>query len=316
MRRSALAIAAAVLLLASCSQPKLSMARRALIYGVSLYQSGSEGSSPNLTYADDDAASLATTLSQKGWSEVTLRASGTGRTTSILPTKAAILSDIAALAAASSPDDMVFMYFSGHGTSVDGVSYLVPYGGLDLSKDSRIDEASCITPAELSAALASLPTNKVIVVLDNCYSGGFVDAGSDLDTAPQNYGPKDEGVARATIGAAFSNFGGLLAKNAAARGVALPIVISAAGATELSYEDATFGHGIFTYFLLESATGKGDANGDGFVTTSEAYAYAVEGVRTEWNANNWDYYDWNSDTYADYMCHISGGARDLVLFEL
>jgi len=290
------------------------MSRRALVYGVSLYQGSVEGSSPNLRYADDDAQTLAATLSLKGWDEVTLRMSGTGTTTSTLPTKDAIISDLSRLAAESSPDDMVFLYFSGHGVSAAGVSYLIPYGGLDLSKENRIDETQCISPSELSSALAALPTSKVIVALDNCYSGGFVSSGAAIDTAPPNYGSLDDGLAKSTIGEAFWNFDSLLAKNAAMAGVAIPIVLSAAGSAELSYEDGDFGHGIFTYFIVSGSGGEADANKDGFITTTEAYAFAAAGVRSAWNTENWQYYDWGSGTHADYLPRISGGARDLVLF--
>jgi uncharacterized caspase-like protein len=70
-------------------------------------------------------------------------------------------------------------------------------------------------------------------------------------------------------------------------------------------------HGVFTYYLLDAAI-NGDTNRDGIVTTTEAYAY------TEAKIKAW--YLGLSDAaiahfgYSAFLPHISGGARDLVLF--
>lgn len=104
---------------------------------------------------------------------------------------------------------------------------------------------------------------------------------------------------------ALSNFGSLLVANASASGAKTPIVLSAAGTNESSYDGTVaMQHGVFTYYLLQAAT-NGDGNGDGVVTTTEAYAYTFAAIKAQWD----------SDPYViAFLPHISGGTRDLVLF--
>jgi uncharacterized caspase-like protein len=246
------------------------------------------------------------TLSANGWDSdnILLRCKGTGNSTAYEPTKAQLLADISTLASSISSDSTVLIYFSGHGTVNSGIQYFIPYEGIADSTSFGIDYDKCVSPAALSAALASLPTKNVIVILDTCYSGGFVDTGSAIDTAPQNYGFFDDGTAKSTVMTALTNFGELLVANAEETGVTPPIVLSAAGSEESSIETESYGHGVFTNFIL-AAPVSGDSNGDGYVTTTEAYAYAKAKVISSYNSTNLD---------SDFLPHISGGARDLVLF--
>jgi hypothetical protein len=86
------------------------------------------------------------------------------------------------------------------------------------------------------------------------------------------------------------------------------LVISAAGERELSYEmGSPFNHGVFTFYLLEAAQ-DGDLNGDGWVTATEAFAYARDRVYRFWNL----YYGFPSLAFSP---HVSGGPVDYVLFE-
>ncbi|MFZ3109585.1 MAG: hypothetical protein WA234_02690, partial [Rectinemataceae bacterium] len=136
------------------------------------------------------------------------------------------------------------------------------------------------------------------------YSGGFVSSRESSDVIPQSYIPYGTNLSVSAL-AALGQFGDLLAANAAEKGSLAPIVISAAGNSELSYETSALGNGVFTYYLLEAATG-GDTNHDGFVTCTEAYTYAAKAIDANWNRIS-------SSSDAFYP-HISGGLRDLVLF--
>jgi len=82
------------------------------------------------------------------------------------------------------------------------------------------------------------------------------------------------------------------------------IIISAAGAKELSWESSSFGHGIFTYYLLQSAQ-YGDSDGDGFVSIVEAFAYASKAL----DAN------YNQSSGTPYLPRFSGEPRDYLLFK-
>jgi len=318
----------------ACSFGEVTTSRHALVYGVSLYQSMySEGGGyedlnsngqydygepliKNLTYTDEDAISIAAMLGQSGWDDVRLRVKGSQEYTSgTPPTKAQLFADIGELASTLGPSDTVLVYFSGHGTDDNGDQYFIPYLGVPDSKFTSVvvDYESCIAPADLSAELAKLPTNKIIVILDFCFSGGFVTTDMELDAIPQSYSTYYNRSEQSAVSLAMSRFGELLVLNAASKGIRAPIVISAAGSEEESYEDwATtspnylgYSHGIFSYFLLQ-AKDKADINGDDYITTTEAYTYTATSIKSSWNTTM----VWN-----DFMPHLSGGSRDLVLFD-
>jgi len=58
------------------------------------------------------------------------------------------------------------------------------------------------------------------------------------------------------------------------------VVMTASDANELSQEKDELKHGVFTYSLVEEGLkqGKADANGDGWVSFSEAFNYVSERV--------------------------------------
>ncbi len=309
MRAGTLAIHAAALCClvaaSSCSMMggDITAPRYALVYGVSAYPFAPD----QLSYPSIDAADMKAVLAGSGYqvlSRMDLDASSTN-----------IVADIQSLSGVPS-NATVLVYFSGHGTlDSNGTTYFIPADGIDSS--GAFVRSAWMDPARLSKALAVLPIKNIIVILDTCYSGGFVQAGSSSDSAPQNYGPNDGGVTPDVFSAAMGKFGVLLAANAGETGKAAPIVISAAGSRELSYETASLANGVFTHYLLESAR-NGDDNGDGYVTTTEAYAYSSKAIQSKWNAIYSDYYtsgSLNEPIFMDFLPHISGGVRDLVLFK-
>jgi Uncharacterized protein containing caspase domain len=300
---------AATLGLASCSQVQGSSAttvstnRYALIYGISDYP----GSAHDLTYPTYDAASMSSLLSGQNWTVTTRKDSSA--------TSAAIAADFASLSSISS-DSTVLLYYSGHGMlGEDGeTAYIIPYDSLSVSTTTNwrgqssesysFDYSKMISPSTLSTLIGSLPTKNVIVIFDSCYSGDFVATGSSIDASPQDYSRMESYSAFST---ALTNFGSLLVANAKASGAKTPIVISAAGSDEYSWDGtSSMGHGVFTYYLLESAS-KADSDGDGFVTTTEAYQYTATKIKT-FDINN------INAGYTPFLPHISGNTRDLVLF--
>jgi uncharacterized caspase-like protein len=56
------------------------------------------------------------------------------------------------------------------------------------------------------------------------------------------------------------------------------VIITASRPTELSIELSEFGHGIFTYYLIQGLKGAADLNRDGIVTLQELYGYVEQQV--------------------------------------
>jgi uncharacterized caspase-like protein len=286
-------------LVASCAQSASSVtgAKYALLYGVEDYP----GTGSDLTYTADDAEGMQSLLVSEGVSS-----SNIIERESSAATKAQIKADILSLATVAS-DSTVIFYYSGHGTYDDSSAYLCPYDCLDSTGYITTSTfPNLISPAELQSWLAQMGTKNVVVILDSCFSGGFVSSEGATDSSPDNYSRMHAFSAFST---AFSNFGSLLVANASASGDKTPIVLSACGSDEESYDGTiAMGHGVFTYFLLKTAA-SGDVNSDGFLTTTEAYAYTSSAI------TSWIKSEGRSQGYPGFLPHLSGDTRDLVLFE-
>jgi hypothetical protein len=146
--------------------------------------------------------------------------------------------------------------------------------------------------------------------VDACFSGGLIGQVYDVDTtAPQYYDGNEtrDGSLGLILNAFFSPDSADIPPEEA-------IVITAAGEREVSLEELNvYKHGIFTYYLLQTAYQ--DRNGDGLITTSEAYSYTRYMLMNDWNA--YVAQNYSSAQYPDlqYYPRISGGPVDYVLFE-
>ena len=298
-------ILAAGLVFTSCTQNASSITspRYALVYGIKNYLADP------LTYTVADAQSIESVLESKGVPSVNM----IEREDSAV-TKAQIKADILSLSSVSS-DSTVIVYYSGHGSYVDASwgsyyptysgAYIAPYDAVSSSGLTGSTISNLISPSEFESWISQMGTKNVIVIFDSCYSGGFIPSTSSIDASPSDYSSMQSYSAFST---AMSNFGSLLVANASASGEKTPIVLSACGSNEESYDGTTaMGHGVFTYYLLKAAT-NGDSNGDGYVTMTEAYAYTAQCIKT-WGASLT-----SSDEYVAFLPHLSGGIRDLVLF--
>jgi len=312
----ALAIASLSLLAAGCAQPaSVAQDRHALLIAITNYPQQA------LDYPVADAVLLKNLLESKGWTVWPVGAENILEDSAA--TKSAIESTIKSFLGSLDSGATALIYFSGHGTvsNTEAVNYesfhntlngftgdigdtlLVPY---DFDFDTW---AGGIAPSEMSSWISdSSPTKNVIFISDSCYSGGFVPSGDSADSIASPFDSLSGNAVSVSSLAALGDFGALLAKNAAETGALVPIAISAAGNEESSYEVASLGggHGVFTWYLSQAAT-HGDSNGDGYVTCTEAYTYAANSINRYWN----NVYSRSEAFYP----HISGGLRDLVLFD-
>jgi hypothetical protein len=293
-------LALASLLLAGLSGCTLDMKydKYAIVYGIADYG----GSLSSLQYPDDDADSMSLLLANRGYT-VTLRKNSEA-------TKAQLLTDIDGIVlSGAGEDDLFLFYFSGHGgqwgTGPEPVNadsaeeWISLYGsgyppdlGTTFSDDALVD------------ALQAIPCRKKVIILDSCNSGGFIANALEADGTPPSAaeGAEDLGSLLSKSIRMYANF----TESSADIPPWKALVISAAGERESSWDAATYGHGVFTYYLLEAAR-QGDANGDGWVTVTEAFAYAKRMIYRDWNS----YYG----SYYAFSPHVSGGPVDYVLFE-
>jgi hypothetical protein len=221
----------------------------AIIIGVANYQYISD-----LNYTDDDARELSDRLQDIwGADHVKLLVDAEA-------TKANIQQAISDwLAPREDTDDLVLFSFSGHGGAgldvapydeTDGYDeYICPYDSLTYSWSNDISDD------KLDTWLDTLDSEKVVVALDTCHSGGFIRGAKSKTTFPK---------------AAESD--GFI------KDVSQPgrVILAACAEDESSLEDATLQHGVFSYYILQgfSHLEDVDANGDHQVAAEEFFRYA------------------------------------------
>ncbi len=219
---------------------------------------------PQLSYTDDDASGLRDRLlSLPGWEpgHITLLLNQQGTT-------ANFRSALDALAGASA-DDLLLVFFSGHGNY---------YEDANGDEADGYDEAVLFYDAPilddtLALLFEQVPMQRLAIFVDACYSGGELDSraaprglpdgGDILDDLARlgPRGPKDlDQLAKQVVG------------------------ISACRFDQVSWELGTLKHGIFTYALLEALDGRADAAGDGDGQTSAEECFAYLSLRVQFLA--------------------------------
>ncbi len=345
------ALAAAVISCSMFDYSGMVVHKYALVYGISRYtmavppSTPTVNSYPNLVYPDSDASELAALLQAAGYTvsksrwvaangDIIVDGSNVGQIGSPsydsfgvftdgsafvgqAPTKATIIQDIQNMSATLGPNDVLVVYFSGHGTqdaSTPPREYFDPYQGVAFfadatSPDYYADPGASMRDDDLRTAFDTISTPRKVLVLDTCNSGGFIGNQLEADwTSPSSAGSLTV-VGPGTLAQAIANYASMQASPTGLSPYGAQ-VLSAAGRDELSYETSSLGHGVMTYYFLQGLqNSRADLNGDGHVTVLEAFAYAKAGVDQNWNSNSGVVAQ-----QATFEPHISGGPVDFVLF--
>jgi WD40 repeat protein len=148
------------------------------------------------------------------------------------------------------PSDVFVFFIVGHGATIDGRYYFLPYDFRYDDDNSVRDRA--INQDQLQAWFAEIPAKKSMLIFDTCESGSMTED--------------------------------VVATRGLEHLVALERLTQAMGRTVLSASTATapalegyHNHGVYTYALLE-ALDKADANGDGLITVTEIAEYLANRV--------------------------------------
>ncbi len=142
-------------------------------------------------------------------------------------TESRILQELVALQRRSQPQDVVVVFLAGHGASLGSDWYFIPQ---DLRNPEREEElmAHGISSVRLAAELRRLSSQKVLLLVDACYSGSMLSAFRGYED-------------RKALA--------LLARSAGVH------ILAAATRDQRASEVAALGHGIFSYALLRGLDG-------------------------------------------------------------
>jgi len=156
------------------------------------------------------------------------------------------------LSGQAKPEDTVIIYYSGHGAPEGEEKYWVTY-------NADVDNlyATALSNNEIFDMLSRVESKRMITFLDSCYSAATVNR-KDRTRAVQTEIPWEK----------FAGEGN--------------VTISASDGKQLSLELESYGHGVFTYYLLEGLKGRADgaagSERDGMVEVDELWNYVKNTV--------------------------------------
>ncbi|MGA1824416.1 MAG: caspase family protein [bacterium] len=163
--------------------------------------------------------------------------------------------------ARSKEDDLVIIYFAGHGIAEPDNPlnlFLLPY---DTKPD--IIRSTAFPMYEMNDVLQRyIKAKRVVIIADSCHSGGLKVSLTMRDLRKNLINKYINQLTKSREGVA---------------------TITASRIAQLSQEGENWGggHGVFTYYLLEGLEGKADGylgKRDGIITVAEAYEYTRERV--------------------------------------
>jgi hypothetical protein len=218
-----------------------------LAVGISQYRDPSW----NLGFARADAEALARFFEQRSgklFHTVSAKVLSDGAAT--WPNISQALADTASKAR---PEDVVLLYFAGHGITVERRYYLLPH---DMRSEATLDEdvkKFGIPDAALQDSLRKVKAVKRIVILDACESGTALDILARSLTAQR----------------------AALEMLARAEGV---FIIAASTRQQEAIEIPALGHGLLTYALLSGLGATADSRPTGVVTMYGLLQYVSQKV--------------------------------------
>jgi uncharacterized caspase-like protein len=162
------------------------------------------------------------------------------------------------------PEDAVFVYYAGHGTSANSHFYMIPHDFGYRGKRNELDEKELsaildrsISDEELRQAFEGIDAGTLVMVIDACNSG------QALEAAEKRRGPMNSRG---------------LAQLAYEKGM---YILAASEGYQEALEVTQLGHGLLTYILVEEGL-KTDAPdiepNDGIVSVREWLDYAARRV--------------------------------------
>lgn len=220
--------------------------RNASLYILCVGTSKYRGDVKSLVYPDLDAAAMAKALEAVGKGlfdkrvNVKLLSTADNMSSKDVSSHKNIETAFKDLASKANPEDVLVVYFSGHGkTYGSGDENLFYYLTKDVTdpdlKDPAVRKNAAISTAELTEWLTEIPALKQVLIFDACNSGKAAESLSGVgsrDLSPSQIRALDRMKDRTGM-----------------------YILSGSAANQLSFEASEFGQGLLTYSLLEGMSG-------------------------------------------------------------
>jgi WD40 repeat protein len=241
-----------------------SLKRKGVVYVLAVGVNEYANAQYNLKYAVADALGFAAELKLQQ-----AKLNNYGRVEAISlndkdATKANILKSLADLSSKVQPEDVLVIFFAGHGTAQQNRFYLIPHDlGYSGSRTKLLDAglqsilAHSISDEEISRAVEGIDAGQMLLVIDACNSG------QALEAEEKRRGPMNSKG---------------LAQLAYEKGM---YILTAAQSYQAANEAERYGHGFLTYALVEEGLKTNAADReprDGQVLLREWLNFATERV--------------------------------------
>jgi hypothetical protein len=182
-----------------------------------------------------------------------------------LPDRTNIVRWISQIKSQAKPEDTFIFFFSGHGITTDGESYLVTYESDPYSKDTL--EMSALKIGDLRRIMEEMPAGKILLFIDACRNDPRSGKG---DTDNRLTSSQSKGLI-------INKAAGL--GDGASKSTRFAITFFSCGIGERSYEWSEEGLGFFTYYLTKGLGGDNGALDDkGNVTLGSLKKYIAREV--------------------------------------
>jgi len=172
----------------------------------------------------------------------------------INPDRQTMESEIESLFSNRSKDDLVLLYFTGHGISDD--SGELHFATSQTRKDSKkgLIRSTAVSASFVHKVMNESGSKRQVVILDCCYSGAFAKGMTAKDAGKINIQKQLGGEGR--------------------------VVLTSSASTEYSFEQQGSDLSLYTRYLVEGIeTGAADLDNDGFVAVDELHDYAKTRVQ-------------------------------------
>lgn len=220
------------------------MAKLALLIGVSQYQPGLN----SLPAAVNDIKAMQRVLldaEMGGFSEAKLLEN---------PERQKVESEIESLFSRCGREDLVLLFFSGHGIKDDRGRLYFAATNTAKNKKGELVRSSAVSARFVYDIMENSRCKRQAVILDCCFSGAFDPA----------FMSKDDGSVD------LQNQLGSPGR----------VVLTSSSSTQYSFQQDNADLSIYTRYLVEGIeTGAGDADEDGFVSADELHEYAASKVQ-------------------------------------
>lgn len=221
------------------------MAKIALLIGVSEYEPGLDG----LPSAVNDVAAMQQVLTNSNMGEFTDAAV----TVLSNPARQAMEDAIYNLFAHRQRDDLVLLYFSGHGVINEGGEFYFA-SRFTRKEQGRLVPTTATAARSVCDWMETSHSQYKVIILDSCFSGAFAKGVKAKDSGSVNP----------------SQFLG-------SKGTA---ILTASTSTQYALTQEGLDLSIYTHYLVEGIrTGGADQDNDGFIGMDELHAYASSKVK-------------------------------------